>query len=217
MTIVAAAMLAAPNASALIYSGSLSSGAGLTGFEDWSEGSTLSWTVSNEEENCDGWMYSYSLTVLGKDISHAIVEVSDIFEDSNILDASGGAFSLDDYSADTQGASNPGMLGSMRGIKVDVQGDTKSFQWSFCSNITPVWGDFYAKSGKTGGNEVYLYNTGFAALDPQVPVANGSVNNHIIVPDSLPTGNEGPGGIPEPSTSMLGALGLLMILRKRIR
>ena len=223
MNILAALSLATMPAHAVIYSGSLTSGAGLTGNGAWANDSSLSWTVSDEEQGCDGWNYSYNLTVAGKDISHAIIEVSDIFDQSNILGTGGGGiYTLDNYSPDDQGASNPGMPSALRGIKIDVIGDTKSLSWSFCSDIAPVWGDFYAKDGKeeSGTVEVYIYNTGFSDDDPLEPVSDGSLNNHIIVPDSLPDPppddpGEPPVIIPEPGIAMLGTIGLMLILRRR--
>lgn len=222
MNILAASMLATATASAAVYTGTLTSGSGLTGFEDWQTGASLSWTVSDQVDGCDGWNYSYVFSVPHKDISHAIIEVSDVFADINILDSTGGIFTLDNFSATTQGASNPGMPEPMRGIKIDVIGDTTTLEWSFCSDINPVWGDFYSKDGKTGGEEVYLFNSGFTAADPTTPVDPNDpeyiiVTDHIIVPDSVGGDDEGPGPLPEPSTSMLSALGLILLLRRRTK
>ena len=217
---MAALSLATAPAYAAVYSGSLSSGAGLTGFEAWEAGASLSWTVSDEVQDCAGWNYSYELTVVGKDISHAIIEVSDIFDQDNILaTGGGGTYTLDDYGPGLQGSSNPGMPSNMRGIKIDVVGDTKSLSWSFCSDIAPVWGDFYAKDGKDGGDNVYVYNTGFNDVDPTSPVDPNiegyvEVLNHIIVPDSIPD-DPGPNVLPEPGTAILGAIGLMLIFRRR--
>ena len=212
INILAAISLATMPAHAVIYSGSLS-GAGLTGNGAWAEGSSISWVVS--DDFCEGWSYSYDLTVIGKDISHVIIEVSDVFQQSNILGET--SLVVGDYSSELQGGSNPGMPSEMRGVKLDVVGDTKSLSWSFCSDIAPVWGDFYAKDGKqeAGETEVYVYNTGFNDEDPEWEVSDGSFNNHIIVPDSVSTPPDDPGPIPEPGTAILGALGLLLIFRRR--
>ena len=228
--------LATMPASAVVYSGSLTSDLGLTGTGAWQEGASISWNIENigvtilNNEEVVLWNYSYTLDVASKDISHTIIVVSDVFTELNIL---GGiqsvtaleGFELNNCTSTAQGGSNPGMPGSIHGIKVDLAGDTTSLTWSFNSNIGPVWGDFYAKSGKDpqSKEEVYLHNTGFAADDPTTPVdpnAAGYVDvfDHIVVPDSastLPGEEEGPGIIPEPTTSMLGAIGLLLILRRR--
>lgn len=211
---------------AVIYSGSLSSsGAGadgkLTGTEQWASGATFSWSASNEEPNCTSWYYSYTLTVLGKDISHVTTEVSEEFTLANLLSGINdpgnilGSAQLDYYGPGLHGSSDPGIPGELYGIKVDTTGNTKSVSWSFCSNRVPVWGDMYAKDGKTGGNDVYLYNFGFTDPDPADPAANGSVEHHILVPDSIDD-PEGP-PIPEPSTGLLGIIGLMMILRRRLK
>ena len=211
-----------------IYTGSLSSGAGLYGTGDWESGSLFEWTVT-ETEQVDApsiWHYSYTLTVLGKDLSHVTTEVSSNFTLDNLIgyiDDPGSILtggSLDLYGPGLNGNSDPGIPANIYGIKVDTQGDTKEITWSLFSDRVPVWGDLYAKDGKSGGDEVYLYNDGFNAdgpggvdTDPLDPASNGSVEFHILVPDSK---DEGP-GIPEPSTSMLGVIGLMLILRRRNR
>lgn len=219
---------------AVIHSGSLGSPGALLldgttpdgtlfGTEEWQTGATFTWSASNEESGCDSWYYTYTLRVLGKDISHATTEVSSTFEASNLLgdiNDPGNILSdgsLDLYGPGLHGSSDPSIPDNMYGIKVDTTGDTKIITWSLCSNRVPVWGDMYAKDGKSKGADVYLYNTGFTAndVDPTDPASSGSVNNHILVPNSIGDDPEGP-GIPEPSTAVLGAVGLLLILRRRM-
>jgi len=226
-TLMALALSITTSQAISIHTGSLSSGAGLTGTpnSNWAVGSEFSWVVT--EEPGTGWNYSYTLTVTGKDISHIVTEVSDTFETSNVLGAfvGNGVFELKSLAENGNqydpGSSNPGIPGSFSGIKVDTNGDVQMFTWSFSSNRVPVWGDFHAKSGGRQGEEVYLFNDGFTGpvdSDPDMlvnPADSGSVDNHILVPNSV-TDPEGP-GIPEPSTSMLGALGLVLILRRRLR
>jgi hypothetical protein len=226
---------------AVIYGGWLSTAPGadgtLFGTHEWSTGdttgATFAWLVTDEEDDCTGWHYSYTLTVLGKDISHVITEVSDTFEDANILGGGIAIGVVGDGDPELKsisengltygpGGSNSGMLGSMSAIKMDVDGDTKTFTWSFCSDRVPVWGDIYAVGGKKPGEEVHLYNSGFNCdgvdgvdTDPDDPAGNGSIQNHILVPNSVsdPRGDS----IPEPSTSLLGIIGLMMILRRRMK
>lgn len=240
MTTLMALALSITTSQAVIYSGLLTStglGAGvhgtLTGTEQWSSGASFSWSVSDEEVGCDGWYYTYTLTVASKAISHATTEVSDTFELSNLLGSindPGGNLSdgaLDIYGPGLHGNSNPGIPANMKGIKVDTSGDPLSITWSFCSDRVPVWGDMYAKDGKSGGpgggNDVYLYNSGYNSngpggtdTDPDIlanPAASGSVNNHILVPNSI-SDPQGP-PIPEPSTAVLGVIGLVMVLWRR--
>lgn len=223
---------------AVIYSGSLnSSGLGadgiLTGTEEWATNALFSWSVSDEQAGCDGWYYTYTLKVEEKDISHVATEVSSTFKlehlIGDIVDPGGilteGALAL--YGPDLNDNSDPGIPDDMYGIKVDTQGDTKEITWSLCSSRVPVWGDMYAKDGKIGGSDsedVYLYNVGFTAgdTDPNDPgneahnVRDGSVDFHILVPDSITVPPDDPGpNAPEPSTGMLGAIGLMLILRRR--
>jgi hypothetical protein len=225
MNIVAAITLATAPAYAVVYSGSLTSGNGLTGTGPWAEDASISWNVSNEDLGYEGWNYSYTLTVTGKDISHAMIEVSSVFENSNILEGyigitPDGTYELNDYGPSNP--SNPGIPDTMRGIKIDVIGDTKTLSWSFDSDITPVWGDFYAKDGKQGGADVYIYNDGFTEndYDPTTPVDPDNqdyvpISDHIIVPDSTSTHEGPPGNLPEPGTSMLGALGILLLFKRQ--
>lgn len=225
LTSFIALTLALP-AQAVIYSGSLVSGAGLTGTEQWSSDASLSWTVTDEDPG-GAWLYSYTLVVANKDISHVTFEVSDTFELSNITGDVGDpgnildGGSLDTYGPGLHGNSDPGIPDTLQGIKFNTTGNTTNLSWSIYSDRVPVWGDFYAKDGKSGGpgggNDVYLYNTGFTAgdTDPDAPAADGSVDNHILRPDSL-SDPEGP-SIPEPQTTLLGMIGLMMIFRRRSR
>lgn len=213
----------------IIYSGTLSSsGVGvdgtLTGTKAWETGSLFTWTVT--EEPGTGWNYSYTLIVEDKELSHITTEVSDTFLAANILggvivgDGNYELKSIDESNSQYgPSTSNPGIPGSMSGIKMDINVNVTEFTWSFSSDRVPEWGDMYAKDGKTDGEEVYLYNDGFNNLglngvdtDPINPAGNGSVENHILVPDTDDIITP-----PEPSTSMLGALGLIMMLRRRNR
>jgi hypothetical protein len=229
--ILTALALSMATTHAVIYSGSLSStGAGadgsLTGTEEWAENALFSWSASDQEEGCNGWYYTYTLKVAGKDISHVTTEVSSNFTLDNLIgniDDPGSILtggSLDLYGPGINGSSDPGIPDDIYGIKVDTQGDTKEITWSLCSDRVPVWGDMYAKDGKTGGDSVYLFNAGFTDPDtdpdPEInPAGNGSFEDHILVPDSIPD-DPGP-NVPEPSTGMLGAIGLMLILRRRNR
>lgn len=237
VNILATIMIATIPAQASVYYGLLSTedealkanGSWVGNAEDGY--STIEWTVSDEVLGCEGWNYSYTLTVIGKDISHVTTEVSPLFDSGNILGGEvtsnfSGGFTLGDYGPTQPGNSNPGIPGDIRGIKFDLATgvDTKILTWSFCSDRVPVWGDIYAKDGTNdqGTTDVYLYNAGFTSndVDPTTPVDPNDdlfvlVNNHIIVPDSVGvTTTEGP-GIPEPNTFMLGALGFFLILRRR--
>jgi len=66
---------------------------------------------------------------------------------------------------------------------------------------------FYAKDGKNDGALIYLYNSGFSAPDPIAGPDNGTIDNHLLVPDT----------VPAPGAVVLGSLGLAFAgwLRRR--
>lgn len=189
-----------------LYNGSISYPEGIFATQKWADDDTsISWEIT---QNTDGnWHYSYTFSVPSKEISHFILEVSGNFTSndflgfynppvlaSSVMDSSGSWEALDPttYSPDDPGNSNPGLPGSIFGIK--FQGPS-STQWHFEFNSTkqPMWGDFYAKDGKDGGKEVYAYNTGFGN---DLQVADG----HIAVPDTY--------NVPAPAAVLLGIFGI---------
>lgn len=211
--------LAAGNAHATVYTGSLSyADGGLTATEEWASAATvLSWTVTDEQPDPNLpplflWKYEYTLTVPKKGISHFIVEAScgeDPFTEANLAAVVGAsAVEVQEYQPTGASGSNPQMPTHLYGIKFEGWDDEKiSVTVSFYSNRIPVWGDFYAKDGKgKSGGPVLLYNAGFADPDPETPVSDGSALGHLIVPDSRT--------IPEPSLTILLGVGGLIFLRK---
>ncbi|MHB1191090.1 MAG: PEP-CTERM sorting domain-containing protein, partial [Armatimonadota bacterium] len=82
---------------------------------------------------------------------------------------------------------------------------------NFRSDRAPVWGDFYAKDGKTDGVYNTLYNSGFADDDPIAPATNGSLDGHLLRPDTTSD------PVPEPGT-LVGFItlgGSLLAMRRR--
>ncbi len=206
-----------PFAQAALYTGSLSAGSGLTATEDWDDTATeLTWIVTNEDSSAPSgfpWKYTYTLHVPKKDISHFIVEVSDgedPFTVCNLADVTGaGEYEVQRYHPTGDSGSNPLMPGDLYGVKLEDWGEKTEVAVSFFSDRQPVWGDFYAKDGTSGGehNPVVLYNTGFSATDPADAPADGSVENHLLVPDT----------VPEPAVMTLLLLGGVGLLSRRIR
>jgi hypothetical protein len=210
MVLSAAALaMAGANAQAVMYTGSLSTaGGGIVAGGSWpgTAGVTLSWVVQDVGPN---WQYSYTFSSPVPNMSHIIFELS------------AGVTSLvtnppaDLYTTSTPGdfgpgPSNPGMPGTMYGVKFDVVSGSNPFTVTFVSDRSPVWGDFYAK----GGASSFAYNAGFLAADPTDPPSDGSINNHILRPDT----NGPPPAVPVPPTVALALVGGLTAgIGRRVR
>jgi hypothetical protein len=141
--------------------------------------------------------------VYGADVSHFILETSETFTEDNIFNLSSPGTGVE-VGAFSSGGGNPSMPTNVYGIKFDSTAGT-NVTISFDSDRDPVWGDFYAKCGATGGTQNTVWNEGFASVDPVSPVQNGTIDNHILVPNT----------VPEPMTVALLGLGGIFIRRKR--
>lgn len=206
-------LLATPVGACIVsYTGSLSVGHGLVGTATWDDPSSkISYTVSQATVG-GPWTYSYTFSVEAKDISHFIIETSPSFTEDNLLSINWsvchGTYSIED-NKDNNG--NPYMPTDLYGIKF-TPGDVLDATVTFTSDREPVWGDFYARDGKTGGTYNTVYNTGFTATDtdPAIPPANnpnGVLTNHILVPDTV--------SAPEPMALALVMAGGVVMLRRR--
>jgi len=190
---------------AVTYSGNLSVDQGLAAHGHWDRSSTtLSWAV--DDTTTSGlWHYEYSLSVRKKNIDYLILETSDTF-------AAGNLFNLTSDPANWIGGMELGTYNSsISGIKIDADYGLKTVTISFDSDYAPGWGDFYA----TDGHHNYLYNNGLGSSDPLDGPANGSINNHVLMPHMpLPTSTP----VPAPGAAILACLGIGLarsIRRKR--
>lgn len=209
--IVIAAVGGSSLANPTTYTGSLSvSGGGLIATGVWNDPSTtmLSWVV-DDTTTPGKWHYSYTLTVKTQGISHIIIEASDgdPYEQFTIANLFSPSSNPPNWILDTTilthiagGGANPTMPEDMYGIKFNAVLDATAttLTLTFDSDRVPVWGDFYSKDGKEPGTDIFntVYNAGFGSpdSDPANPPGNGSVQNHLLVPDTY---------IPAPGAFML--------------
>ena len=140
-------------------------------------------------------------------LSHWILEVTDPSLSSDFW-----LFNVHDITEPTNFTSangNPSMPDDgMYGIKVDTQGTL----FTFVTYKDPVWGDFYAKDGKSDGVDNVAFNASFGSD----PIADNS-DNFTDFSGWIATPNGGH-VIPEPASMLLlgsGLLGFAGLRRKR--
>ncbi|UCG33363.1 MAG: hypothetical protein JSU68_01785 [Phycisphaerales bacterium] len=194
---------------------------------------SMSWTVTDEDpyDTTYLWKYTYTFDLEYSDtwgaISHIIIEGSEGIGSGDIIGTTGALVDSVGYQAVNYGFED--MPEDMWGINFDppTADDYFTMTWSFWSNRMPVWGDFYARcGGGPGGDEInkaYNYNNdglgtelGFLDpngldnvlddIDPTDPPSDGSIDYHILRPDSY---------IPEPGAMGLIVFAGLMAVRRR--
>ena len=181
---------------------------------------SMTWAVTDEDNTYPAypWKYTYTFAHDGSQaaLSHIIIEGSEGINAANITGLIGATLSSAGLQKVMSG--NPDMPEDLYGLRFDpLDDDTTSMTWTFWSNRQPVWGDFYARCGGFAGgiNTAYNYNMdaggverGFLSpdVDPVAPASSGSVDFHILVPDSV---------IPEPASLLLIAGGAAAWLRRR--
>ncbi|HQG47589.1 MAG TPA: hypothetical protein PK373_00760 [Sedimentisphaerales bacterium] len=184
----------------------------------WAFDTTLSWKVDNTTTP-GMWHYEYKIEVpdrggLAKDIQCIIIEASN--------GSSGPPFTIANLhslksspenwiqSIDVglhSPTDNPNLPRNLYGIRLATANiDPKTLTISFDTDRAPVWGDFYARSYVLDGDFCAFYNYGLfytPESDPLDPPSNGSILNHVLVPDSIPMVL-----IPAPAAMLLSILGL---------
>ncbi len=195
------------------FTGSRDATNGITGTVDWGgdPGFSLDWNIT---QSGNTFHYTYTIDVPRKDPSHFILELSDNVTPQNFdslfsnFELTGTGGSITGPGTFGPGPSNPDIPGDIYGIKIDFSGDsTLPYILEFDSLKAPMWGDFYAKDGRSGGIPATAYNNGFGT-DPTL--ATLDFTNWIAVPDTLVA-------VPEPQTYLLLGSSLLLgfVLRRR--
>jgi hypothetical protein len=182
---VLVAFTASVQANPTTYSGSLSSAdGGILGTDGWvadpSHPITFSWTVTQNTDSSWHYQYEFNSTGLQGQLSHLVLETSSNLTIQDIANAV-PCISASDLDWYTSANGNPNMPDSVYGIKFDgTSGSVVTME--FDSTRNPTWGDFYAKDGSFG----QAWNAGFTAddLDPLTAPQNGSIGNHVLVPDT---------------------------------
>jgi len=197
-------------------SGSRTGASLVVGGVSWTSAITIAWNITQVGQNFN---YKYTLSNYsgqGAGLSHIIFELSTncLTGDTKALADAGCLVNpkLNDvtaltavYDTYTGGGGNPGLTGSLVGVKFNTPGGVQnSAMISFTSNRAPVWGDFYAKGGGNPAN--YAYNVGHDNHNSM------NINDFIARPDTTVV------VVPEPgSLALLGAGIGVLALRRALR
>jgi hypothetical protein len=208
-----AAMVWGTDASAAL-TGSRSSvvGGGITATQGWSGGGfTLSWDI--EETSPGVWTYDYTIDVSTgpqtKDVSHFLLEVTQDAQPFSILGGTSAPIEGPQIYSNAQ-PSNPGLPNAFYGVKFNYGNDDSNIvNYTIVTNRSPVWGVFYAKDGKTGGQDVIAYAAALADPNFRTSMTLG-VESFIVRPDGMSV-------VPLPAALPLLGSGLIALLGLRRR
>lgn len=196
-------------ASALPVTGSIDSdtGGGMYATGGWSGGNAeLSYAVS---ESGGLFTYVYHWVTESKDLSHIIFGVSDTFTSSNLFSGTTAGWELGTWS-NAQGNSNPGIPSPLYGLKFAGTDTDETF--TLVSDRAPICGDFYAKDGRDGGQNVYAFNSAYGSGMVDCLGSGESLDGYVLVPDTKTS------RVPEPGTMALLGVGMIgLMLRKKTK
>lgn len=173
----------------------------------------INWSVAQLANG--SWSYDYNFSVPGGDISHFILECSPDLKVSDLFDLSGDFDSITIDTFTPPSPSNPNLPGTIHGIKFNNVSTTEG-GFTFHTFRQPVWGNFYSKDGNAFNNPPTVvnsaWNAGFLLPHPLDPPADGSITNHLLVPDTSTA------PIPDASTFVLACFGALpfFAIRKKL-
>jgi len=184
-------------------------GGGVTAMDGWSNGNlTLSWDITRDADS-GLWTYTYTLATTQKDPSHFILETTQSDTAFSVLDGS---------SADIKGpqswsvsGSNPEMPNEIFGIKFDFGGNPVTY--TLVTDRAPVYGVFYTKDGKSGGEWAVAWSNALNHADYRTNTDLSSLD-FIVRPD----GEAQPSAVPLPAAFWpfaSGIAGLVALRRQR--
>jgi hypothetical protein len=181
--------------------GSRSEGSGIVSTGNWlGTGGTISWVITPLPGSLFGYTYTFT-NFQRPGISHFILDLTDdcvgVLADPGCVTGFTGPTEFRGFGPEP---GNPGFPtgSSIVGVKFDVGLNS----YSFVSNRSPVWGDFYIK----GGSNSAAYNSGLTNH------ASADTQDFIARPNGV-------AAIPEPASLALmgGGLTALGLLARRKR
>lgn len=172
-------------------------GGGLEGTGSWTSGKSLTWEI--DSLGPDSWRYTYTFSGFASPgISHMILDLTDDCVGTGGKAADAGC--VTEFAGDTEFSSyngsqpsNPGLPGTIVGVKFDEGQNT----YTFVSNRAPVWGDIYVKGGSNSG----VWNAG---IDNH---ASENTNDFV----ARPNGSLYIAETPEPGSIALMGVGLVVL------
>jgi len=211
------------------------SGEGITANGGWAQtnpyGFKISWNIDWNSTTAGKWHYEYKIYTgppnHSKDLSHWILEVSEDIGPGNVneklLNPSSSFEGPRTWDENGPGKSNPGLSKAIYGIKFELESQSSTPEgyrvstYSFDSPRQPIWGSFYAKSGRDPKTKewVWAYNSGQGNADPDAWITEALLSNPnrntkpwILIPDTKEGGFE---EVPEAGSLLLCGLGGVLL------